>query len=42
VVDGRLRHSLGFVGPRPRGLAFRRALDEALRRMAVFLGLSRS
>ncbi|HEY4228967.1 MAG TPA: crosslink repair DNA glycosylase YcaQ family protein [Thermoanaerobaculia bacterium] len=42
VVDGRLRHSLGFVGPRPRGLAFRRALDEALQRMRDFLGLRRS
>lgn len=40
--DGRLRHSLGFVGPRPRGLAFRRALDEALHRMGDFLGLQRS
>ncbi len=42
VGDGRLRHSLGFVGPRPRGIAFRRALDEALDRMRDFLGLRRS
>ena len=39
VVDGRLRHELGFAGPRPRGGGFRRALDEALRRMEEFLGL---
>ncbi|HYX22492.1 MAG TPA: crosslink repair DNA glycosylase YcaQ family protein [Thermoanaerobaculia bacterium] len=37
VVDGRLRHELGFAGPRPRGRAFRRALDEALERMREFL-----
>jgi uncharacterized protein len=42
VVDGRLRHSLGFAGPRPRGAAFRRALDEALHRMREFLSLPRS
>ena len=42
VGDGRLRHSLGFVGPRPRGIAFRRALDEALHRMRYFLRLQRS
>ncbi len=41
VVDGRLRHSLGFAGPRPRGAAFRRELDGALQRMSDFLGLSR-
>jgi uncharacterized protein YcaQ len=40
VVDGRLRHSLGFAGPRPRGVAFRRALEEALDRMREFLGLT--
>jgi uncharacterized protein len=39
VVDGRLRHALGFAGPRPRAKAFRRALDEALQRMQEFLGL---
>jgi len=36
---GRLRHELGFVGPRPRGAAFRLALDEELQRMAEFLDL---
>lgn len=39
VVDGRLKHELGFAGPRPRGSAFRRALDEALQQMQEFLGL---
>jgi uncharacterized protein len=39
VVDGRLRHELGFAGPRPRGRAFRLALDEALQRMQEFLEL---
>jgi uncharacterized protein YcaQ len=39
VVDGRLRHDLGFAGPRPRGSAFRRALDEALQQMQEFLKL---
>ena len=39
VVDGRLQHELGFAGPRPRGSAFRRALDEALHRMREFLEL---
>ena len=39
VVDGRLRHELGFAGPRPRGRAFPRALDEALQRMQEFLEL---
>jgi len=39
VVDGRLRHELGFAGPRPRGSAFRHALDAALRRMSEFLEL---
>lgn len=37
LVDGRLRHELGFAGRRPAGRAFRRALDEALRRMQEFL-----
>jgi uncharacterized protein len=40
VVGGRLRHELGFVGTRPRGSAFRVALDEALERMTTFLGLA--
>jgi hypothetical protein len=39
VVDGRLQHELGFTGPRPRGRAFRLALDEALDRMQAFLQL---
>ena len=39
VIAGRLQHELGFAGPRPRGRAFRLALDEALRRMREFLGL---
>jgi len=39
VVDGRLQHELGFSGPRPRGRAFRLALDEALDRMQAFLQL---
>ena len=39
VIDGRLQHELGFAGPRPRGGAFRLALDEALHRMQEFLEL---
>ncbi len=39
VVDGRLRHELGFAGPRPRGSAFQLALDEELQRMREFLEL---
>ena len=39
VVDGRLQHELGFAGPRPRGSAFQRALDEALQQMQEFLEL---
>jgi uncharacterized protein YcaQ len=39
VVDGRLQHELGFVGSRPRGRAFSRALEEALERMREFLEL---
>jgi hypothetical protein len=39
IVDGRLRHELGFAGPPPRGRAFRRALDRELHRMREFLGL---
>jgi len=37
VVDGRLRHELGFAGPRPLAPAFRRALDAALEQMGEFL-----
>jgi uncharacterized protein len=39
VVDGCLHHELGFAGPRPRGSAFRTALDEALQQMYDFLEL---
>jgi uncharacterized protein YcaQ len=39
VVDGRLKHELGFVGPRPRGRDFRLALEEALQQMHQFLDL---
>ena len=39
VVDGRLKHDLGFAGPRPRDSAFKLALDEALQQMRVFLDL---
>ncbi len=39
VVEGRLQHDLGFAGQRPRGRAFRLALDEALDRMQAFLQL---
>lgn len=39
VVDGQLQHELGFVGPQPRGRAFRLALDEALQQMQEFLEL---
>jgi uncharacterized protein len=37
VIDGRLRHELGFAGPRPRGRAFQRAVDAALEQMREFL-----
>ena len=37
VVNGRLRHDLGFIGPRPRGRDFQRALDEALQQMQELL-----
>jgi uncharacterized protein YcaQ len=39
VVDGGLQHELGFAGLRPRGSAFRRALDMALQQMQKFLEL---
>lgn len=39
VVDGQLRHELGFAGPRPNGKAFERALEEALHHMQSFLDL---
>ena len=37
LIDGRLRHELGFAGRRPVGRAFRRALEDALQRMEEFL-----
>jgi uncharacterized protein YcaQ len=37
LVDGRLRHELGFAGSRPVGRAFRRSLDDALQRTQEFL-----
>jgi uncharacterized protein len=42
VIDGRLRHELGFVGARPRGSAIKAALDQALQQMREFLNLSDS
>ncbi len=39
VVDGRLRHDLGFAGSPPCGRAFQRALDDALQQMREFLNL---
>lgn len=36
VVDGRLRHELGFAGAGPRDSAFHLALDEALHQMQEF------
>ena len=39
VVDGRLRHRIGFIGERPRSPAFDRALEQALDRMREFLNL---
>jgi uncharacterized protein len=39
VVNGRLRHELGFAGSRPRGRAFQQALNQALQQMQEFLEL---
>lgn len=39
VAGGALQHALGFVGARPGGLQFERALEEELQRMREFLGL---
>jgi len=39
VVDGQLRHDLGFVGARPRNSGFRQALNKALQEMGKFLGV---
>ncbi len=35
---GRLKHELGFAGEKPKGSAFKHALEEDLRRMRLFLG----
>jgi uncharacterized protein YcaQ len=37
LIDGRLKHELGFAGRRPVSRVFRRALDDALQRMQEFL-----
>jgi len=37
VLNGQLQHELGFTELRPRGSAFRLALDQALQRMQEFL-----
>lgn len=37
--SGRLQHELGFVNGRPKGAAFKLALDEELQRVSEFLGL---
>src|SRR5262249_24921357 len=42
VIDGGLRHDLGFANRPLRGRAFRRVLDEALQQMREFLSLQRS
>lgn len=39
VENGVLKHELGFVGPAPRGAAFKAALQEELQRVREFLGL---
>jgi uncharacterized protein len=39
MLDGAPRVDLGFVKARPRGPAFRRALDEEIDRLQAFLGL---
>ena len=39
VVNGRLKHQLGFAARRPRSRAFERALAEALEKMRTFLQL---
>jgi hypothetical protein len=35
-----LRPDVGYIGSPPRGRAFRRAFDEELDRLRIFLGLS--
>jgi len=37
--NGRLTHELGFVNGRPKGAAFKLALEEELQRVSEFLGL---
>jgi len=39
VVNGQLKHQLGFAGARPRSTAYQLALDEALQQMHAFLEL---
>jgi uncharacterized protein len=39
VINGRLKHELGFASARPRGRAFDRALDDALHEVQKFLKL---
>jgi uncharacterized protein YcaQ len=39
MVNGKLKHQLGFVGKPPRDAAYREAWAEELERMKVFLGL---
>lgn len=39
MVNGKLKHQLGFVGNPPRDAAYREAWAEELERMKVFLGL---
>ena len=38
VCAGRLEAEFGFVERKPKGVAFRNALEEEMQRMAVFLG----
>jgi len=39
MVNGKLKHQLGFVDKPPRDAAYREAWAEELERMKVFLGL---
>jgi uncharacterized protein YcaQ len=38
LVNGRLKHQVGFVEGKPKGTAFKLALEEELERMRLFLG----
>jgi uncharacterized protein len=38
VRDGRLQPAFGYVAAKPKGAAFRAALDDELQRLSVFLG----